>query len=536
MMTSNDIVFKTPQMSQNQAMSDQSLNTLSLSKGFQDSIDYRKHSALKIRVKPRQALASVNIKLMEQRPKTSTNKPNVSYALRSSSNNCEDINLDEYYEKALSAMTREELMSGIEHVGVGKDAFRPSTVKRKIKSSTIEDATQKPTSASANTLNPEKSSVSKAVSFDKNAMQVFNDKRILNNLKKMSQPLDTISIKIRRNKTEMSSAPLRPMSIKNLAENETTLPSAEKNDHDTLFTHTPINTPHTPKSRISLFNNINANINEAKKPRSSLSMRFNYTPKSPRSRPSSIQTGNEKFLEKNVLNPLTKESPNMIINNLNEDEFIELLKEYRRTKNINLDCVLALKSSEKLKEASKTPTPNGDFSNGAEEKIKNITKSYTSFDTGHLSDNSNLSKLVTNNPFSLRLPSQSNLSLDSNVNSSVFHSNNIVNNGKFIGDIQVNNIDFSNVKTNTLSTTNMFNGKKLPSSFANYLNNKILLKNSKSVVGIVIKNNKDNAAETRRVISTDRLNSAYSHENMHSTENNQNFGRLKVLNFPAFAN
>ena len=65
---------------------------------------------------------------------------------------------------------------------------------------------------------------------------------------------------------------------------------------------------------------------------------------------------------------------------------------------------------------------------------------------------------------------------------------NAINNSKFIGDIQVNNIDLANIKTNPLSTNNMISGKKLPSSFANYLNNKILLKNTKSVVGILIKN------------------------------------------------
>jgi hypothetical protein len=527
MMTPNEFSTKTHQNTQNQVVSDQSINTLSLSKYFQDSIDYRTHSALKIRVKPRQALASVNIKLMEQRPKTSTNKPNVSYALRSSSNNCEDINLDDYYDKALSAMTREELMAGIEHLGVGKDAFRPSTVKRKIKSSTSDDSTIQ----LANTLNQEKPSSSKAVSFDKNATQVFNDKRILNNLKKMSQqPLDTINIKIRRNKTEMNLAPLRPTSIKNLTnENEIALPATERNDQETLFA--PINTPHTPKSRLSLYNNISGI--DTKKPRSSLSMRFN-TPKSPRSRPSSIQVaGGERHLEKTLPNPsLNKESPNMILDNLNENEFIELLKEYRRTKKINLDCVLTLKSKETTSKAS---TPSGDFSNAAEEKLKNITKSYTSFDTAHLTDNSNLSKLA-NNHASLRLPSQSNLSLDSNVNSSVFLTNSNLNNNKFIGDIQVNNIDFTNIKTNTISTANnMINGKRLPSSFANYLNNKILLKNSKSVVGFLIKNNNKENVETRRVTSSDRLNSAYlREENLH--ENNQNFGRLKILNFPAFAN
>lgn len=538
MMTPHEFGFKTQHLAHAQTVSDQSVNTLSLSKGFQDSIEYRNHSALKIRVKPRQSLASVNIKLMEQRPKTSSNRPNVSYALRSSSNNCEDINLDDYYDKALSAMTREELISGVEHLGVGKDAFRPSTVKRKFKSPN-EDATLKTAPTSANIITQEKTNVSKTVSFDKNATQVFNDKRILNNLNKMSQPFDTINIKIRRNKTEMSPAPLRPSSIKATTENETTILLNEKTDHDNiLFSHTPINTPHTPKSRISLYNNTNVNVNETKKPRSSLGMRFNYTPKSPRSRPSSIQIGSGKYVEKNeILNPLKKDSPNMIINNLNEEEFIELLKEYRRTKNINLDCVLTLKSTEKLKETSKTPTPSGDFSNRVEDKLKNITKSYTSFDTGHLTDNSNLSKL-TYNPISLRLPSQSNLSLDSNVNSSVFNTNNTINNGKYIGDIQVNNIDFANIKTNTLSTNNPFNGKKLPSSFANYLNNKILLKNSKSVVSILINNNnKENAAaETRRVVSSNRLNSTYSHENLHSNENNQNFGRIKILNFPAFAN
>ena len=178
------------------------LNTLSLTKNFQDSIDYRKHSALKIRVKPRQALASVNIKLMEQRPKTAVYKPNVSYALRSCSNNCEDVNMDDYYEKALSALAKEELINGADLLGSGKDAFRPSTVRRRVnKTSTESDTTH---------TQPPQRVVTTAQSHVKIPIKNLNDKLFLNT-KSLSPSLlasktEPTSIKIKRNKTDMKPA------------------------------------------------------------------------------------------------------------------------------------------------------------------------------------------------------------------------------------------------------------------------------------------------------------------------------------------
>ena len=537
-MTPNEFSLK-----QSQTCHDQNLNTLSLSKYFHDSIDYRKHSALKIRVKPRQALASVNIKLMEQRPKTSVYKPNVSYALRSSSNNCEDMNLDEYYEKALSAMTKDELISGIEPSGTGKDAFRPSTVRRRNRSG-IEDTNKKSTSS----ISPrDRPSQNKTVTFDKNSTQAFNDKRIVNNLIKTPQ-LDTINIQIRRNKTDMSVTSLRAPSLKHLTDNEIVHFSERLHPIDNDISNTtPRNTPHTPKSRISSLNSDNV----MKKTRSgSSSLRFTYPPKSAvNSRPPSMQMHNDKQMlniQKNVYDEAKSKNPNMIVNNLNEEEFIELLKEYRRTKSINLDCILTLKSTVKSKETSKVSTPNVESSsNGIDDKnsTQHIIKSYTSFNTAGMAP-MNLNDDIAKTPqsFTLRLPSQSNLSFDSNANSSLFQANQI---NKLVGDAQVNNIHFTNnnnifssTTTTTTTTTpnNIINGKRLPSAFANYLNNKILMKNSKNLVGILIKNNEKGSGDGKETSNGRRLSSLYSQENLQPNEGNQNFQRIKILNFPAFAN
>ena len=156
-------------------------------------------------------------------------------------------------------------------------------------------------------------------------------------------------------------------------------------------------------------------------------------------------------------------------------------------------------------------------------------------------------------PLSLRLPSQSNLSFDTNAQTS--HVN------KFLTDVQFTNVSTTSSQNNfaySNNTSGFLSSKKLPTSFANYLNNKILLKNSKNLVGILIKNNDKNAAQATSVSSAstahttsktasakvmaNKLNLAYPHsessalQQQNKTNEENSFQRLKILNFPAFAN
>lgn len=105
------------------------MNTISLTNYYPDQIGYRQHSAFKIRVKPRQALASVNTKLMEQyqRPNTkaSLHQENIQY------NTADDYDED----KTVVNVQKDEAYEQTAHelILLNTQAFRPSTVRKKPK-------------------------------------------------------------------------------------------------------------------------------------------------------------------------------------------------------------------------------------------------------------------------------------------------------------------------------------------------------------------------------------------------------------------
>lgn len=173
------------------------INTISLYNYYSEALGYRKHSALKIRVKPRQALASVNIKLMEQQQRSRTG----SSFIRT------DEELANAQMKPVSS-SREEMMasqttptnnstaSNDDMVQMNSTAFRPSTVKKRIA------AKQQPTNGDIQFIRT------------KSSFQLVDTTSSSSHLKKQnstpspssslqSKESDIDYVKIRRNKTDL---------------------------------------------------------------------------------------------------------------------------------------------------------------------------------------------------------------------------------------------------------------------------------------------------------------------------------------------
>lgn len=114
------------------------LDTITLFNYYSTALDYRQHSALKIRVKPRQALASVNTKLLEQRAsRTEQHRatPPPIYILGDEKRLASNFSRlsSGRGERENSAVARKKQDESAV-IMLGKDGFRPSTVKRQASS------------------------------------------------------------------------------------------------------------------------------------------------------------------------------------------------------------------------------------------------------------------------------------------------------------------------------------------------------------------------------------------------------------------
>ena len=171
--------------------------------------------------------------------------------------------------------------------------------------------------------------------------------------------------------------------------------------------YTPINTPNYTSRNLSHSRPKSDLFAEKKPPRAtSSSLKMHYPPRSAGPRPGNAlnsllnarsHNNNSKTNDVHHDPFKSKLSPNVIIDNLNEDEFIDLLKEYRRTKSINLDCILTINASKSGKENAKTPSPNIERPKTVDEKISqtNLVKSYSSFDTNGSASNMHATVIET---------------------------------------------------------------------------------------------------------------------------------------------
>ena len=109
------------------------LSTISLSNCFLSSLDYRMHSSFRNSIKPRQAYASVNVKLLEQRPSSKHTSSCMSRGMRPntvSTKYTDNMVSDDEYERIGTPSTASNDPTAHEHYTFTKDAFRPSAIRK----------------------------------------------------------------------------------------------------------------------------------------------------------------------------------------------------------------------------------------------------------------------------------------------------------------------------------------------------------------------------------------------------------------------
>ncbi|CAF0756666.1 unnamed protein product [Brachionus calyciflorus] len=427
-------------------------------------IGFRKHSAFKINVKPRQALVTVNTKLMEQqRPNTK-----VSYSHEFIIEDDSDKNSNTH---------QDDSENYVESSVANKYSFRPSAVLKKNK--LYEDRMP---------LNSSRTSSSKSITL-------YNRNKNTNVYPDITNSITPILLNRREVKNTKSDSP-RSTKNKNVFilnddrnENSNDIKIKETSEPNLLSpkTRTEIsssnsntqNIQYQPKTKSDLFKEIYEDLqNKSKNDRSKSNVR------------------NKPYLPDNH-EDLNEEKVDLIIKNLNEEEFVNLLKEYRKTRSFNLNTLL-----NKVEKAQ-----NENLTNSALKSTTKIINLKAEFE-----NSSNLTNFYTHS--NTRFPS---VSPSRNLNKSEIEN------------------------------------KRIPEYFVNYLNNKILLKSSgKNVVGIVRNKNSDTMTSNAQLVKdideqTDYESKSYEVNHQlaiqHTTnsipleENSENkFQHLKILNIPTTAN
>lgn len=399
----------------------------------------------------------------------------------------EDHHLDEFFG------TREDY-------SFGKDAFRPSNVKRRIKANADDCNTnngslslvpqknfiklnQNNLNLNINSSKLNKFNISKLLRHNKSSASSLN----INTVEKLNDYFTLLDHTGNPNSANQNGSALRL----NIAE----LSSEDDNNNNTkhkLICYSPINTPtqflNRPKSELV------TDALEKRIPSSSVNYRFSMPPKSAESKGTSYFKTETSVASFKINNHEHSRSPstesndktNKIIKNLSENEFLEFLKEYRRTKSINLDYILTIKS--KLNEQE-----SEEAAKSGEQPVEHLTKppknSFEKIDTPR----SNANKFQP-----IPLPAQTNF----------FYN-------------QSNKNSRANINPNDMS----INVNRSSEYLTNYLNRKIVIKNSKNLVGLIKNGTSTNG------------NNNDNHSDTNGNQTQTNFQRIKILNFPAaFAN
>lgn len=346
------------------------------------------------------------------------------------------------------------------------------------------------------------------------------------------------------NKTEFAMS-LKPKTFINLKSEEHAKVDFEYEDQFKSSSESAMNTPHAKtdplpssktisvnKSTLDLFNeilesiNLNTNTNNTSnsnfnnsntnniRPNSNINRsKTNTTFRSTNCRPiTQLENYNNSIKPFAEKNPEPAEpSQEIVIKNLSEEQFLNLLKEYRKTQSLNLNSVL----EEKGKNENES---NG---NSKSTKIVNLHGEFMGYPTQNSFFSSRSNKLF-------RLTSAVSSSTSSSLTSACtnINSNNNYNNN-------------SNANTNL---------NKAPEYFVKYLNQKIFLKNSKNLVGILT-TNKSNNKDINNVNSNKNntgINAEQNAKNLNdngddkqqqqATNTEQKFQHVKILNFPTVAN
>lgn len=419
-------------------------------------LGYRKHSAFKVNLRPRLPLATVNTKLMEQQ------RPNT-----------KESNLQEFViedDSDRNSNTFNDAENYIDSLIANKHRFRPSTVLRRNK--IAEDRSGLPSS---------RSSSSKSISL-------YNRNKNVSIYPDITKSLSPVVINRKEIKIFKSDqlGPHRQKTqiVKENIDSETRYKESSESDIMSPKTKTDVTNLsngtnlNNSKTKLDLFKEIYENIHNKE--------RLNHFKQNYHSKKYSLDNMN-----------LGGENIDLMIKNLNEEEFVNLLKEYRKTQELNVNSVISKngnnenqKINSNLRSSAKIINLKGEF-----ERCSTFANIY----------------------------SHSNRRFPPGRKKNQFISN---NNEKFL-----------------------INANRLPDYFVNYLNNKILVRTStKNYVGIMANKSSDFTGAnflkdlTKTEIKSENdlvqtLNEPSSSIQPDENVENQKFQQqLKILNIPTTAN
>ncbi len=510
-----------------------------LSLPMNHSTEHRNHSALKIHCKARQALALVNTKLLEQQ--------GLDYAKLTrvrGPNTCLNTQRENSFELTFKKEINESANDLLEKYLTTKDAFRPSTVKKKIKNSTDEEITLA-NYESNNKLNTSRRNL---MSSKSNSLRQQKE-NILPSYKKYRNKTD-LNL---RNKQTTNSETRLPVDLNEsfnnnnnkLNINEQTLDIFEPPNSTTTIESPPLpiiqQHDAQTKSASDLFYQILKESSLGGK-----QQRLHSSPARANSNLNSIQRSNIFSDESSKqLRRISKKSANSsanslktvqsnqtedtnILNNLTDQEFVHLLRQYRQTKNLN-----ALSSSSHVTFLTEIVHRDDNEDKQPEEKEEQNHKV-------------NRTRTAAFVPLPTQTTTLSLRTASNRVSSSISITKKLKSTSR--GDLHLTNTNNQNLSTITIADREqLLNRHKLPGYLENYLNKKMTEKNLKQ------NNTKDKTKSDQQNVHTisstsltpTSLSKKKTNENKANTKNvalsAKNLHRIKsssvkLFNFPTLAN
>lgn len=337
------------------------LSTISLSNCFLSALDYRVNSAFRVSVRPRQSYAAINVKLLEQQRPNSKYTSSCSRGMRPntvSTRYTENLISDDEYERIGTPSTACNEATGYEYYTLTKDAFRPSPVRKLNKISLDEVNAKGFASKFVNNIEEHKmrKNIIKSASATKTKSTSI-DSKSLSSIREVD---------LKKNSKKLSDLPNSTVVKSDLDENDHLIDHSELGTLD--HASTKLDSAHLFKMTSDIFNeiyseinkndnmgfsnnNTNQNQNQIKTKIHSKSASAMKSPNSlvindPNALTSSLSNRSKtvQFKTKSVsdaeLNiqdeqPEAKASSREYLNNLKEEEFLEFLKEYRKSKCLN---------------------------------------------------------------------------------------------------------------------------------------------------------------------------------------------------------
>jgi hypothetical protein len=372
-----------------------------------ETVDYKTHSAFKIKVKPRLSLASANIKLMEQqlRPSVfyqnkikskSLAKSNLGHEMQNSNTNSQKMFDDQPVEYKSDAklhhpnhLVKEETDDLDNFFLISQNAFRPSVIRKRVKTPSDDKMSLRAFTNIAIQLKNSNNSGRKGAQSEQVIYQNYNSSSKTDSF----QPdLDQLSL-------YHSNENMKDVFLEKLIEYELDHKSKQLNESSpSKFTANKTGTLQQQKSTTDLIKEVNENTYSTNlSSTSTISTTNKYMNNNTAS---SVKLPNKILRSKSFLEMTSDISPDQDVQEddetrsikklkeMNEHEFLEVLKEYRKTKIINLEKFMSHQQIEPIEEnnanktlkennttTTNTSTPNNNINIESISTINNTKKS-----------------------------------------------------------------------------------------------------------------------------------------------------------------